>query len=121
MTTSALIVDDSRIARRLVRLALPEDWDVEITEACDGQEAISVLETRPFDVVFLDLTMPEIDGYTVLKSLKDRRISPIVIVISGDLQPLAGARAMNLGAFEFIKKPIDRERLHEVLQLAGVV
>ncbi|MCP4900422.1 MAG: response regulator [bacterium] len=118
---TALIVDDSRTARKLVRRALPDAWDVDIVEASGGREAITILKRLPVDVMFLDLTMPEVDGYTVLKWLRDHELSPIVIVVSGDLQPQAGARVMMLGAFEFVGKPIDSDKMHAVLELAGVL
>jgi CheY-like chemotaxis protein len=121
MPRTALIVDDSRTARKLVRRALPDDWDADIVEASGGREAITLLKRLPIDVMFLDLTMPEVDGYSVLKWLRDQGMSPIVIVVSGDLQPQAGARVMMLGAFEFIKKPVDGTRLQAVLKLAGML
>lgn len=121
MPRTALIVDDSRTARKLVRRALPKDWDADIVEASGGREAITLLKRLPIDVMFLDLTMPEVDGYSVLKWLRDNELSPIVIVVSGDLQPQAGARVMMLGAFEFVGKPIDATKMHAVLELAGVL
>ncbi len=122
MAMTLLIVDDSRIARRMARAALPEGWDIEVIEAGGGREAIDILNTTAVDVMLLDLTMPEVDGYNVLTWLKNQdRLSPVVIVVSGDFQPLAGARVMNLGAFDFVKKPATRDRLTEALRLAGVL
>lgn len=122
VATTLLIVDDSRIARRMARMALPEDWDVDIIEAGGGREAIEILETGDIEVMLLDLTMPEVDGYGVLAWLKEQaHLNPVVIVVSGDFQPLAGARVMNLGAFDFVKKPATKERISEALKLAGVL
>ncbi len=116
-----LIVDDSRVGRLLVRRGLPANWAVEISEVSDGQEAIKALTACDFEVVFLDLTMPNLDGYGVLRWLKSWRHQPIVIVISADLQPEAKVRTMLLGAFDFINKPPRPEQVYDILELAGVL
>ncbi len=121
MAKQVLIVDDSRVGRKLVMRSLPDGWQVQISEAADGQEAVTALAASSFDVVFLDLTMPNLDGYGVLRWLKKRRQMPLVIVISGDLQPEAKVRALLLGAFEFLPKPPRAEAMLAVLRLAGVL
>jgi CheY-like chemotaxis protein len=117
----ALVVDDSRVGRMMVKSSLPADWDVELHEAGDGREAIDRLERRSFDVVFLDLTMPRVDGYGVLAWLKENGSQPIVIVVSGDVQPVSKARVLMLGAFEFVAKPPDPDKVMQTLRLAGVL
>ncbi len=105
----------------MVKNALPSDWDVELVDAIDGKDAINCLSTGLFDVVFLDLTMPRIDGYGVLAWLKENGQQPIVIVISADLQPAAKARVLMTGAFDFVPKPPEPGRILQILELAGVL
>ncbi len=100
---------------------MPKDWDVEVSLAQSGVEALEAIEQGKGEVVFLDLTMPELDGYGVLKTLKERGIDPLVFVISADIQPEAKQRVRKLGAAEFISKPVDPERLRELLTRFGLL
>ena len=117
----ALVVDDSRIGRQMVRAALPTNWDAEIVEAADGQQAIDLLSSEQFDVVFLDLVMPGVDGFGVLKWLNEQDTAPIVMVVSTDLQPATMDRVLTTGAFEFIPKPPDQDRVRRALEVAGLL
>ena len=121
MTIPLLICDDSSMARKQVARSLPEAWDVDITYAKNGVEGIEAIRHGEVGMVFLDLTMPEMDGYQVLEQVKKEKHKAIVIVISGDIQPEARERVMKLGALEFIKKPINREKLAQVLQMYGLM
>ena len=67
MSLSVLVADDSKLSRRSVIRALPEDLEYNITEAINGQEAIDALTESNFALVLLDLTMPEVDGVGVLE------------------------------------------------------
>lgn len=100
--------------------ALPPDWDVDVLNAADGQEAIEVLLNDSPKVMFLDLNMPILDGYETLEAIIKQDIEVIVIVVSGDVQPLAVQRVTEMGAVEFIKKPIKNEELNEVLHAHGI-
>ena len=121
MPIPLLICDDSAMARKQVKRALPEGWDVEITMATNGQEGIEVIRSGKGEMVFLDLTMPELDGYGVLDLVKKEGHKSIVIVISADIQPEARERVMSLGALDFIKKPVDNKKLSEVLNKYGLL
>ena len=121
MSIPLLIVDDSNMARKQVLRALPKDWDVEVTLAQTGVEALEAITQGKGEVVFLDLTMPELDGYGVLTALKERGIDPLVFVISADIQPEAKERVRKLGAAEFLSKPVDAERLSELLARYGLL
>jgi len=116
MTTKILITDDSSFARKQMSRALPRDWDVEVLNAEDGKQAIEILSNDKPKVMFLDLNMPILDGYETLEAIIKNDIEVIVIVVSGDIQPLAVQRVMEMGAVDFIKKPIRNEELKEVLQ-----
>ena len=122
MAIPILIVDDSAVSRSIVIRSLPVGWDVSIAQAANGSEALAKLAERPAVVVLLDLNMPVMDGYEFLEALGARsEAKPIVIVLSGDVQPQARARVTALGAKAFVKKPIKRETVLEALQECGVL
>ncbi|TDF39383.1 response regulator [Alteromonadaceae bacterium M269] len=120
MSFSVLICDDSALARKSVRRCLPEELQENVTFAANGQEAVDYLQDNPTDLLFLDLTMPVLDGVGVLEAIKREKIEVFVIVISGDVQPQMQSRVRELGALDFISKPIDSERLTKVLQTFGL-
>lgn len=120
MATPLLIVDDSAISRKMIKKSLPPGWDVEVSEAANGQEALAAYRAGKADIMFLDLTMPVMDGFQVLETLKKEGLNCFVIVISADIQPKARERVMQLGAMDFIQKPIDNKKLTEVLKKYGI-
>ena len=121
MPIPLLICDDSAMARKQVRRALPENWDVDVTMATNGVEGVDAIRQGKGEMVFLDLTMPELDGYGVLETVKREGLKAIIIVISADIQPEARERVQKLGALDFIKKPIDGKKLAEVLERYGLL
>ena len=121
MTIPLLICDDSNMARKQVAKALPAGWDVEITFATNGLEGIQAIRAGKGEMVFLDLTMPEMDGYQVMEAVKAEGLDAMIIVISGDIQPDAHARVTKLGAMEFIQKPVSPDKLQEVLRKFGLI
>ena len=120
MTTSLLICDDSNMARKQVARSLPDEWDVDITFATNGIEGVAAIKAGKGDVLLLDLNMPEMDGYQVLEAILKEDLPTLVIVISGDIQPEAHQRVKSLGALDFIKKPVDKKKLTEILQAYGI-
>jgi two-component system chemotaxis response regulator CheY len=121
MVTPLLICDDSMMARKQVARSLPPDWEVEITYATNGLEGLAAIREGKGEMVFLDLTMPELDGYGVLEAIRAEGLNAMVIVISGDIQPNAQARVTQLGAMDFIQKPINPEKLSETLRKFGLI
>ena len=109
MSLSLLVVDDSSFSRKMVIKALPESWDVEITQAANGVEALNELRKGRGEVMFLDLNMPEIDGYQVLEEVYEKSLPCKVFVLSADIQPKAEERVKALGALAFIKKPFTKQ------------
>jgi len=120
MPVSVLVVDDSPMARKMLIKALPADWDITITQAGSGLEALAAYRSGIVEVIFLDLTMPEMDGYQVLETLRNEDMNCLVIVVSADIQPKARERVMGLGAIAFIRKPVDAQKIEEVLSQYGV-
>lgn len=121
MVTPLLICDDSMMARKQVARSLPADWEVDITFATNGVEGLQAIRDGKGEMVFLDLTMPEMDGYQVLETIKAEGLNAIVIVISGDIQPNAQTRVTQLGAMDFIQKPVNPEKLADTLRKFGLI
>jgi len=113
-----LVTDDSKIARKLVirtlKQLLPEEDQV--IEASNGLEAVENYEKENPDLVFLDLTMPVMDGFEALEKIININNKAKVIVISADIQKGSMEKVSSLGALGFIKKPVNEESMKEVLK-----
>jgi chemotaxis protein CheY-P-specific phosphatase CheC/DNA-binding NarL/FixJ family response regulator len=120
MSTPLLICDDSNMARKQVARSLPDGWDVEISFATNGFEAIDAIKAGKGDVLLLDLNMPDMDGYQVLEAIVKQDLPTMVIVISGDIQPEAHQRVTSLGALDFIQKPVNKDKLTDILAAYGI-
>jgi len=104
-----LIVDDSAIARKFLIKSLPQDIEYELKECVNGQECVDIyLEYNP-DLVFLDLTMPVMDGVEALERIKQMNPDAIVYVLTADIQKSTHEKIMSLGAYKFLKKPPSKE------------
>ncbi|MDR6981447.1 chemotaxis protein CheY-P-specific phosphatase CheC/CheY-like chemotaxis protein [Rheinheimera pacifica] len=116
MTTAVLICDDSNLARKQLARILPQEWQANLFFAGHGAEALDTLQQHRIDWFFLDLNMPVMDGYEVLAELKKRQLNVRVVVVSGDVQPEAFERVKSLGALDFIRKPVDAEKIRQLMQ-----
>jgi CheY-like chemotaxis protein len=116
-----LIVDDSRLARLMLRRALPPRLAADVIEASGGSEALARVASEPIDVMFLDLTMSDLDGYQVLEAMQKTGRMPMTIVVSADVQPLAQKRVRELGATAFVPKTVNQRDLTTVLESAGLL
>lgn len=115
-----LICDDSVLARKSLSRSLTEVSSDDLFFAEHGREALEIIDREPIDVMFLDLTMPIMNGFEVLEHLHNQN-SPIkTVVISGDVQRKSIERCLKLGAFSFIKKPFDRAALAGVVSKLGI-
>jgi len=121
MTIPVLICDDSSFARKQMARALPENWDVSLSYAQNGVEAMDILRQGAAEVLFLDLNMPEMDGYEVLETVRKEDLNTMVIVVSGDIQQEAHKKVISLGAMDFIKKPVHKEEIHNILNEYGIL
>lgn len=120
MTIPILICDDSSFARKQIANALPGSIGGSVSFARDGAEALDLIKQGKAELLFLDLTMPKVDGYEVLQQIRAHDLNTIVIVVSGDIQPEAHKRVMALGAIDFIKKPVKKEQIEAVLEQFGI-
>nr|WP_286947419.1 response regulator [Pseudomonas sp. UBA6718] len=119
-TISLLVCDDSAMARKQLLRALPPEWPVEVSQATNGVEALQRIRQGGIELLLLDLTMPQLDGYGVLAGLRDEGLACKVIVVSGDVQDEAVRRVTELGALAFLKKPADATLMRETLQRLGL-
>lgn len=112
-----LVTDDSKMARKMVIKTLEESIDIayEVYEATNGKEAVALYKELNPNIVFMDLTMPIMDGFTALEYIKNYDKSANIVVISADIQKQAIDKALLLGALNFIKKPIDATKMKQIL------
>ncbi|WP_407297348.1 response regulator [Stutzerimonas zhaodongensis] len=118
---SVLICDDSSLARKQLLRALPAAWPLDISQAASGREALNKIRDGGVDVLLLDLTMPDMDGYQVLATLRNEHLACRVIVISADVQEEAVRRVLDLGALAFIRKPADPVHVQQTLASLGMI
>jgi two-component system nitrogen regulation response regulator NtrX len=105
-----LVVDDEEPIRKTLRMAL-EYEGYEVSEASSGQEGLALLEREPADLAFVDIKMPGMDGLEVLEKISQRPSAPPVIMVSGHGSVQTAVAATKLGAFDFIEKPLETERV----------
>ena len=118
MRIKALIVDDEPLARDRIREMLKEHPEVEVIgEARDGQEAIDSITNQNPDLVFLDIQMPDLDGFAVLQNLDVRQFPLIIFVTAYDQYAL---RAFDVHAVDYLTKPFDRKRFAEAIERVKV-
>ena len=104
-----LVVDDSRISRKwlieMIPLKILEQTTV--IEGTNGEEAIALYKEHTPDVVFLDITMPIIDGIGALKAIKEINPEAIVVMVSADRQKTTHQHVLSMGASAILGKPVD--------------
>ena len=105
-----LIIDDEKSIRRAMREIL-EFEDYEVDEAGDGKEGLKKVKDAHYDVIFFDIKMPKMDGMEVLAEIQKEKIEAPVIMISGHGNIETAVEAIKMGAFDFIEKPLDLNRI----------
>jgi len=111
-----LVVDDSAIARKFLIKSLPADLELHVKECSDGLQGVSAyIEINP-DIVFLDLTMPVMDGITALKKIRDFDKDAVVFILSADIQKTTQEKVMSMGAMQFLKKPPNKEIIGTIVR-----
>lgn len=111
---NVLIADDSAFQRRSIRSILERHGHV-IAEAANGLEALQQLSKESFDLLVLDLNMPEITGFEVLQTLYAEEGSPPVIVLTSDIQDPVQEQCELLGAVGFLAKPVEPNELLDLV------
>src|SRR5438132_5145372 len=112
----ALIADDEVLARKFIRRMLKDDHDVEIVGECsNGKEAVAMIRKQNPDVVFLDVQMPEMDGFAVLESVGIERLPEIIFATAYEQYAI---RAFELHALDYLLKPFDQARFKDAIKYA---
>jgi two-component system LytT family response regulator len=110
---TALIVDDEPLARKFVRRMLENHSAVEIVGECsNGKEAAAAIREKKPDLVFLDVQMPEMDGFTTLETLSAESLPQIVFVTAYEQYAI---RAFEIHALDYLLKPFDQPRFDKAM------
>src|SRR5262245_9982426 len=116
MKLRVLIADDESLARERLRQFLEVEPGTEVVAECvNGAEAVKAIREQSPDIAFLDIKMPELDGFGVLKALDGTRLPAIVFVTAHDEFAI---RAFDIHAVDYLVKPFDQERFRTALNRA---
>ncbi len=116
MKCRILVVDDSGLARRLVRKSL-EELGYEVEEATDGAQALELYALNRHDIVLLDMVMHGMYGLEVLVKLRELNPALPVVVATADIQKTTREQVKEAGAVAMVNKPVNKEELGEVLTM----
>src|ERR1700722_3265299 len=118
MSLTALIIDDEPLARQELQYLLERAGGVEVlAQGTNGIEAVELIRTHKPDLVFLDVQMPGLDGFGVLKKLLDRKVPIPQVVFATAFNPYA-VRAFEVNAVDYLLKPFDRKRVLQTIEKA---
>ena len=111
-----LLVDDQRVSLEILRHMLKREPDIEVVgTSANGREAVAaILQVAP-DLVFLDVQMPELDGFGVVSEVGPARMPPFIFITANHE---SAAKAAQVHALDFLPKPCGRARLHSALERA---
>ena len=117
MKASVLVVDDEAGVRAALTAVLKDDgYDVDT--APSGEACLEATSRRAYDAILLDVWLPGMDGLDTLAALRQRRVDAEVIVISGHGNVESAVRAIKMGAFDFVEKPLSLEKTMLVVRNA---
>lgn len=118
-----LVTDDSRMARKMMMKSIREiiGENDEILEATNGLEALDKYKEFTPDICFMDLTMPEMDGFDATLNICNYDNKAKIIIVSADIQEGSMKKAKENGAIGFIKKPINNDNLETMLKKLGLI
>jgi two-component system LytT family response regulator len=112
----ALIADDEALARKFIRRMLKDDHDIEIVGECsNGKETVAMIKKQRPDIVFLDVQMPEMDGFAVLESVGFEHLPEIIFATAYEKYAI---RAFELHALDYLLKPFDQARFRDAIKHA---
>ncbi|HLA94842.1 MAG TPA: LytTR family DNA-binding domain-containing protein [Pyrinomonadaceae bacterium] len=116
MSIKTLIVDDEPLARERVKRFLRDEGDIELIGECgNGVDAVAAIKEKKPDLVFLDIQMPEKNGFEVIKSLNGKSLPTVIFVTAYDQYAL---QAFDVHALDYLLKPFTRERIHRAVSRA---
>ena len=119
MALTALIIDDEPLARQELQYLLESEGGVEVLAlGSNGIEAVELIRSHNPDVVFLDVQMPGLDGFAVIKKLLDRKVALPQVVFATAFDQYA-VRAFEVNAVDYLLKPFDKKRVQQTLEKAA--
>jgi signal transduction histidine kinase/CheY-like chemotaxis protein len=112
---NVLIAEDNAMNQQLMK-HLMNNWNLDFKIVNDGKEALNELQSAPYDIVLMDIQMPEMDGYSVTKALRDDlRLKTPVIAMTAHAMAGEKEKCMSFGMNDYISKPIRETELHELI------
>lgn len=119
MSLTALIIDDEQLARDELQFLLETDGDVEVVaQGSNGIEAVDLIRRHSPDVVFLDVQMPGLDGFSVLRKLLELGTEPLPQIVFATAFDQYAVRAFDVNAIDYLLKPFDKARVLQALARA---
>ena len=112
--TNVLIADDNGVARNLLKFYLKK-YDVSVSEASDGLDALRRFKEQEFDILFLDLSMPNLDGLNVANYINKDQTKLDIIAVSATLDRQSIRKFKSVGVKYFLPKPLDNKKLEEIM------
>ena len=113
-----LVVDDDMVVRRSLARVLEQEGH-RVDEAASGADAVQMLDSKRYALVILDLRMPRLGGLTVLQHVRNQQPQIAVLVMTSYPSLENAKESIQLGAFDFLPKPLDAEQIRKVV--AGVL
>jgi DNA-binding NtrC family response regulator len=112
-----LVVDDDALLRKLVTQQLMRA-DFDAAPAASGKEALAILREEDYDVVLLDIMMPDLSGLDALREIRKFEDSPEVVMLTADTSLATGVEAMRQGAYDYLTKPVTLDEMEAVIRKA---
>ena len=109
-----LVVDDTKNIRTLLGIYLKLN-DFEVLMATNGHEALSIIDTEPVDLIFLDIKMPEISGTEVLKRIRAKGITTPVVIMTAFATVKNAVDCTKLGALTYLQKPFTTDKIKTII------
>lgn len=106
----ALVIEDDPVSLRLIESALSADRIVYESCTC-GEDGIGLAKLYDFDIIILDIRLPDIEGYEVVRRLRSARVRTPILILSGRSDPLDKVQGLTTGADDYLTKPFDRAEL----------
>lgn len=114
---SILIADDEYVARHAMKKAF-EKKKYNLLEAENGKKVLEIIQKEPVDLVFLDINMPEADGFEVLEEVRDIQDPPLIVMVTAYGDEKVAVKAMKAGAYDYIRKPPELDELRLIAENA---
>jgi two-component system, LytTR family, response regulator len=116
MPLKSLVVDDESLARQRIRTLISRRDDLSIVAECStGAEAVEAIRQHEPDLIFLDVQMPEMDGFDVIAKIGEDVIPPVIFITAFDEYAI---NAFEVGAIDYLLKPVDEERFNQTVERA---